>query len=139
MDGPRPKAFDANYERSKRSTKMEHRIAKELGGKRLPRSGGIAWSKSDATTLGGDVNGKDVFVEHKRVEENTKSISIKRDWMAKVTEGAKRAKKIPALVVTWEKPSGFEQDWILLPLPIAKRMLDALFGEDKDDDSENPA
>lgn len=139
---PRPKMFDANHDRAKRSTKHEHRIARELGGRRLPRSGGIAWSRSDSTTLGGDVNGKHVFVEHKRVEEATKSISIKRDWMAKVTEGARRAKKIPALAVTFEKASGFEQDWLMVPLPVAKRMLAALFDDEGDVDvgaSRDPA
>jgi hypothetical protein len=121
--GPRPKAFDANYERSKRSTKEEKRIAKRLGGKRLPRSGGLAWSRHDSTTDGGDLSSKDLHVEHKRVEPQVKSVGIKRDWLAKVTEGAKRRMLVPSMVVTFESPKGHAKDWLLLPLEAAERLM----------------
>lgn len=95
----------------------------------MPRSGGLAWSRNDATTAGGDITTKDLHIEHKRVEARTKSISVKREWLVKVTEGARRRMRIPALVVTFETAQGHAQDWVMLPLEDAERLL-ALLGSE---------
>lgn len=118
--------MNPNHERFKRSLKEETRIAGTLGGRRLPRSGGLAWSKHDMTTDGGDLVTLDFLVEHKRVEPHVKSVSIRRDWLTKVTEGANRKMKEPAMVITFEKAQGHESDWMLLPLSLAERLLGKL-------------
>lgn len=135
-DGPRPKAFDHNYDRYKKSKREEDRIAKKLGGQRLPRSGGLAWSSSDSTTDGGDVKSRHMLVEHKRVESHVKSIGVKREWLAKLTEGAaRRADKVPGLVVSFEGARGHAQDWLMVPLDVAKRLMSVQL-EDEDGDGE---
>lgn len=123
-DGPKPKAFDHNYDRYKKSKREEDRVAKKLGGRRLPRSGGLAWSSHDKSTDGGDVMGSHLLVEHKRIEAKVKSVSVKRDWLTKVTQGAaRRAGKIPALVLSFENPRGHAKDWVVMPLDIAQRLM----------------
>ena len=135
MTGPRPKTFDVNYQRAKRSTVEENRIADKLGGRRLPRSGGLPWSSSDSTTDGGDLTSKYLHVEHKRVEPQVKSIGIKRDWLEKVTEGAARRGKVPAMAVTFESASGHATDWLMLPLDLAKRLMDIQMEEEDEDEA----
>jgi len=96
----------------------------------LPRSGGLPWSSSDPTSAGGDITTDDLHIEHKRVESKTKSIGIKRDWLAKVTDGAKRTMRVPAMAVTFEEPRGHAKDWVMLPMEFVERLL-ALSGSDE--------
>jgi hypothetical protein len=113
-----------NYERARRSRKQEDRIAIKLGGHRRPRSGGMQWSKHDKTTEDGDLTTPEFQVEHKRTDK--KSISIKREYLDKVTEGARKFGKDPAVVITFQepgKPSSPDEDWILVPLEVARRIL----------------
>lgn len=113
-----------NKTRMKKSIKQETRIAKELGGRRLPRSGGTRWSKNERTTDDGDVSTPEFHVEHKRTEK--KSISLKREWLEKVREGSRKFAKDPAVVITFQdpaKPYNKPEDWILIPLETAKRIL----------------
>lgn len=124
--------FDQNHDRAKKSTREEDRVAEKLGGRRLPRSGGLAWSRHDKTTDGGDLANRDLHVEHKRAEPDTKSIGIQRHWLAKVTEGAKRRVKVPGMVLSFEAPRGHEQDWLVLPLDTALRLMQITLGEDDD-------
>ena len=114
--GPRPKWLDPNYDKYKKSKKHETRLANRLGGKRLPRSGGLAWSKWDKTTDGGDLTNDDFLFEHKMTE--AKSISLKRDWLEKVTEGARSKLKDPAMILTFEGNIRAPKDWVLIPLEI---------------------
>jgi|WetSurMetagenome_2_1015567.scaffolds.fasta_scaffold08587_3 hypothetical protein len=71
-----------------------------------------------------------LHVEHKRVEPGTKSIRIPREWLAKVSEGARRRARTPGLVVTFEGARGHETDWLMLPLDVAKRLMDLQIAED---------
>lgn len=124
----RPKWLDGqekNRQRVKKSKAHENRIAAKLHGRRLPASGGKKVSKwaPSHTTAGGDIRTYKFLVEHKGVEVQIKSIGVTRKWLKKVTEGATRAMRIPAMVLTYENPDGFEQDWFLLPLDVAKRLL----------------
>lgn len=115
---------EPNNDRARRSRKQEDRIAKKLGGRRLRRSGGSRWSKYDQSTDDGDVATPEFHVEHKRTDN--KSMSIKKEWLEKVREGAKKFGKDPALVITFEeptKPSVPPEDWILIPLDVARRVL----------------
>jgi hypothetical protein len=98
------------------------------------------WSKYDtgrgvghgAATDDGDLSTPEFLVEHKRTDN--KSMSIKRDWLDKVREGASRVGKDPALVITFErpaKPGCPPEDWIILPLEVARRVLG--YTDDDDD------
>lgn len=101
-----------------------------MGGRRLPRSGGLAWSKWDKKTAGGDLGTSDLLVEHKRVEPHVKSVSIKRDWLKKVTEGANRQGKYPTMALTFEDAKGHEKDWMVFPMSLAERLLGKLKEEE---------
>jgi hypothetical protein len=63
------------------------------------------------------------LIEHKRAEPETKSISVKREWLLKVSEGAERMAKVPAMVLTFEDSKGFEGDWLMVPLSAARNLL----------------
>ena len=123
---PEPKSFEPNHDRFKKSVRAEKRVAQRVGARTLPRSGGLAWSNSDGTTAEGDMTSADLHIEHKRVEPQTKSIGIKRDWLSKVTSGAKRRNRVPAMAITFEEAEGHAQDWVLLPLEFAERLIKLL-------------
>ena len=133
MPGPKLKYLDSNRGRVKRSKKEEERIAKEMGGKRLPRSGGMQWSKWDKKTAKGDISTPRFHIEHKETEKQ--SISIKKDWLKKVTEGARDSMKDPALVVTCTDGRKRE-DWAMIRLSDLKRLLEIVEGSDDGGDSE---
>lgn len=132
MSDPRPKTFDVNYDKARKSKREEDKIAKRMGGRTHPRSGGLPWSRHDATTACGDVTTKDLHIEHKRAEPDTKSIGVTRAWLRKVTKGAKRRLKIPAMVLHFEDARGHGEDWALLPLEVAERLLAVLDAEDEE-------
>lgn len=128
-----------NLGKATRSRKNEDRIASKMGGRRLPGSGGKYWSKYDTgegvgfgmATDDGDLATPEFLVEHKRTDN--KSISIKREWLDKVRDGATRVGKDPALVITFErpaKPGSPAEDWIVMPLEVARRVLGYDDGED---------
>lgn len=118
---PVPQHLEPNYNKYKQSKKHEDRLGKRLGGKRLPRSGGLAWSKWDKTTAGGDISAPTLHLEHKRTVRE--SISIPRDWLKKVCEGARRVAKDPGVVITFEKKGQKPEDWVLIPLEILEALL----------------
>jgi len=125
---PVPKSMDPNYDRYRRSKKHEERLGKQLGGRRLPRSGGVSWSRWDLSkatgsnmTLDGDISTPSLHLEHKRTDG--KSISVAKDWLTKVSEGARRVAKDPGVVLTFEKKGQKPEDWVLIPLEILERLL----------------
>jgi len=81
----------------------------------------MAWSRGDPTTAGGDVSTPDLLLEHKRTVRA--SLAVRREWLDKVREGAQRAMKEPGMVLTFEEPGKPPDDWILLPLAVAKRRM----------------
>lgn len=117
----------AKGDRTKRSRKHETRVAKAFGGRRIAASGAKPFSrwnpKAEVVTAGGDVATPDFLIEHKFVERGTKSLGLTRVWLEKVTEGAKRVQKDPAMVLTFEHASGHAQDWLLVPMDVARRLL----------------
>lgn len=118
---PAPKHLDDNYGRYKRSKKHETRLGSRLGGKRLPQSGAKSWSKWDDKTAGGDVSTPDFLFEHKRTVHD--SMSVKLDWLFKVSEGARRVLKDPGLIVTFEREGHKPEDWVMIPLDVLERLL----------------
>ncbi len=133
MPGPKLKYLDGNYGRVKKSKKEEERIAKEMGGKRLPRSGGMQWSKWDKKTAKGDISTPEFHVEHKETEKQ--SISIKKSWLQKVTEGARDAMKRPALVVTFIEGRK-KEDWAMIRLEDLKRLQELAEAHDGEESGE---
>jgi hypothetical protein len=125
--------LDPNHKNVKRSKKQEERIAKTFGGRRLPRSGGKAWSRSDESrhnreayqietkTDGGDVVAPEFLIEHKLTR--TKSYSLHRDTLAKVTEGAEARGKTPLVVVTFEHTTRKLEDWAVIPMEALQKLL----------------
>lgn len=65
----------------KESSKQEKYLAKMLGGKVTPNSGGTKFS-------GGDVIAEPFLIEAKTVMKPQKSFSVKKDWIDKVFEQA---------------------------------------------------
>lgn len=111
---------EPNHDRYKKSKKHEERIAKALGGRRLPNSGAKSrskWTKVgrvsnvsfqgeelnpdrfEAVTLDGDIGQKNLHVEHKSTINE--SISLKKEWWLKVQDGARSTDTIPAMVITF--------------------------------------
>lgn len=134
---PRPRIYDdAHGNRFGRSKQHEHRIADELGGRRVARSGGMPWSSYDeknregkTLTNGGDIKTPELMVEHKRTD--MQSMSLKREWLDGVKQGAKMALRDPAIVITFEDNLSERppEDWIMVPLAVWKRRA-AKEGED---------
>jgi hypothetical protein len=113
-----------NHERARRSNKQERRVASKLGGRRIRNSGGARWSKHDGSTDGGDVATPEFHVEQKTTKKA--SMSLKREWLGKVREGARKFGKDPAVVITFDdpnKPYDPPEDWILVPIDVARRVL----------------
>src|SRR5688572_23785435 len=122
MSGPKPKWLDDNYGRVRKSKKQEQRIASKIGGKRIPRSGGLPWSNwLKNKTSDGDISTKEFHVEHKSTEHA--SISIKKEWLNKVAAGARSSMKDPALVVTFEKGLDQPEDWVMIPISVFERLI----------------
>lgn len=125
---------EPNFNRARRSKKHEIRVADKLGGKRLPVSGAKPFSKYDQRrdflfgcggadphgTACGDLSTKDFHVEHKRTE--CASMSIQREWLDKVEEGARKTGKNPAVVVTFEVDLQRPTDWVLIPMEVFERL-----------------
>lgn len=125
---PVPKHMDANYDKYRRSKKHEKRLGDRLGGKRLPRSGGVSWSKWDQSkvlksnqTLDGDIAAPDFHFEHKRTED--KSISLAKEWLHKVSTGARMVGKDPGVILTFERKPEKPEDWVVIPLEVLERLL----------------
>lgn len=90
----------------------------------------MPWSRHDSTTACGDLNTAELHIEHKRIEPDTKSIGVKREWLQKVTVGAKRTMKVPAMAFHFEGARGHAEDWLMLPMEVAERFLAALREDD---------
>lgn len=125
----RIKWLEPNTDRKKRSDNNERRLAKRLGGKRTPRSGGKLWSRYDKSevhlaskvvTEGKDLETKDFCFENKRSEK--KSISVKKDWVDGIREAARREGKYPGVILTFEVPRKDPEDWVLIPIDVFDRL-----------------
>ncbi len=118
---PKLKYLEPNYDKYRRSKKHETRLGKQLGGRRLPRSGGLPWSKHDKTTAGGDISVPKFLFEHKRTVND--SMSLKKEWLEKVSDGARRMVKSPGVIITFDKKGEKPKDWVLIPLEVLERLL----------------
>jgi hypothetical protein len=129
-----------NQDRYARSKKHEQRLAADLGGRRLPNSGGklrSRWSKVgkvsnvsfegpdskpgfESITLDGDIGHRKFHIEHKRTERD--SIGFKKEWWTKVKRGASGTKTIPAVVLTFEEAGKPPLDLAVIPYELFRSL-----------------
>lgn len=92
----------------------EKKVAKRLDGKPTPASGALGSAK-------GDIVFKEILMEAKATIKD--SISIKLDWLAKISREATDASKSPALSVTYVNQDGEPRKfgkWVMVPESIFK-------------------
>ena len=120
--------------RTRRSRKNEQALAKRLGGHRLPASGGrpsavrqVSQAPYERTLVGvgptarGDLIIPGFLVELKETEH--KSIGLKREWLEKVTAGARAHHVDPALVVRFLTAVGEDNvELVVLPMDVFERL-----------------
>ncbi len=123
-----PKWLDKNREQFKKSKKHENRLAKELDGQRLRRSGGMQWSKWVHTTEGADIKTKRFSIEHKRTEK--KSMVVEHSWLLKIRASARASLRMPAVIITFEEKTEEPDDWVLIPKEVFQRLVRLLDGDD---------
>ena len=118
----------------KKSQKQEDRLAKKLGGKKQKGSGSAKFNK-------GDVRMPEMLTEAKHTDK--KSISVKLEYLRKITKEAQAYDLIPALAIafgwlptdsTEEKAyRAVERDWVLIPSAFLRELLDVYRERTKDD------
>ena len=90
--------------------KSERKIAKKLGAKLTPNSGAVQSAK-------GDMHLGDFKIEAKSTQTGT--LSLKRDWLLKISGEALADGKIPALSLAFTNAGGVswpDGEWIAIPL-----------------------
>ena len=122
---PSPKWLDGvHHENSRQSKKHERRLAERLGGKRYAGSGNRRWSnhsRSESTDKG-DIATPTFHFEHKFTRAD--SLSVKQEWLKKVSDGAKMRFKDPGLIITFQDLQGHPEDeWVAMPLEVYERLM----------------
>jgi len=121
--GDIPKYFFDDRKR-KKSMKQEDRLAKKLGGRRQKASGAVPHSRGDVRTV-------ELLTEAKRTDK--KSISIKVDYLAKITKEATAYNCIPAVAIAFENtPTMVDKDWVMIPSSFLEELLDCFRGPESD-------
>lgn len=134
-----------------RAKKHERRVAKDLGGSRRGRSNQL-WHDDDRhkqfvsdltdarvdskaaktslrrqgtlnrrTTDMGDAKTPLLHVEHKFTDDV--SIRVTREWLDKVSSGARQQSKDPCLVITFLHPTKTPEEWALIPKSVLERLI----------------
>jgi len=110
-----PKYFYSDR-KHKKSKNQEKRLAKKLGGQRQKGSGSQPYSKGDVRTV-------ELLTEAKRTDK--KSISIKVQYLDKITKEATSYDCVPAVAIAFEDtPPLVPKDWILVPAEFLRELLD---------------
>lgn len=105
-----------------RSREHEERLAAHYKGRRLPQSGAQKWSRWDQRkTQDGDVVTAQFLMEHKYTIR--KSISLKKSWLNKVSNGARALMKKPLMILTFEEDGQPLEDWVVLPRAYFDQLL----------------
>lgn len=110
-------------DKKKKSNQAEAAAAHKLGGKRTKQSGARAWAKDKRETEGKDGETADFAFEHKRIDPDTKAMRIGRKWLDEITASAKRSMKEPALVLMFEGSKRAPDEWLMIPIDVAARLL----------------
>lgn len=107
-------------------TEQERRLSAELCGKRQPGSGSSLYAKGDVLQHGrkGEAHSPDRFlIEAKQTVHG--SLSVKGEWLAKVSEEARAVGREPALAIQIQgidDPS-CSRDWVAIPLHVFRRIF----------------
>ena len=104
-------------------TSQENRVAKSIGGKRQRGSGASVYAKGDVKQASHKSHDLESFlVECKQTKHA--SMSIKGDWLAKISKEAFAAGLEPALAFQIKGCADpmMEQDWVAVPMSVFKRL-----------------
>jgi Holliday junction resolvase len=101
---------------------QEDRIADRLGGKRVRGSGASIYSKADVRDV---TVGEEGFLTECKTTKHG-SMSVKWDWLTKITKEAMAVQKEPALAI--EIRGGKEchvtdRDWIAIPVRVFEELI----------------
>jgi hypothetical protein len=110
-------------DKKKKSNRAEAEAAAKLGGRRTKQSGGRAWAKDHRETEGTDGETPQLAFEHKRIDRDTKSMRIEKKWLEGIAIAAKRKMKDPALVLLFEGTQQAPDEWVMVPMEVARRLL----------------
>jgi hypothetical protein len=100
----------------RKSQIQEKRIAGEMGGKVQKGSGALEFNK-------GDIRTKELLIEAKRTDKD--SMSVKKEWLEKISMEAIAYNKIPALSIEFNNIAKLvERDWIAIPASFLKELID---------------
>jgi len=104
---------------------QENRVARVLSGRRQPGSGSSPYAKGDVIQKSSEGHSLSKFlVECKQTKH--KSLSVKGEWLSKISREAMAAGKEPALQfeIKGIEDTFAERDWIAIPLSVFKRLLE---------------
>lgn len=120
---------------------QERKVASVVGGRRQPGSGSHEFAKGDVRRDGDSLlTDFPLLVECKRTS-GKKSISVKAQWLAKITNEANEVHRHPALAIQFDKEvmdelakngTPTEADWIAFPATTVQAIFEAL-GQDGPD------
>ena len=119
----KPGRFMGNDDGSPRA--QEDRVASRLGGKRVGGSGASMYSKADVRDVEAAAGDESVefLVECKQTIHA--SISVKWDWLRKITAEASAVQKEPALSIEIRggtQDGNCDRDWVLVPARVLERL-----------------
>lgn len=106
---------------TKKSTRQERKFAKDMGGSRRAYSGANRPESvfNRGTSFKGDVILKEFEVELKRTDGV--SMSIKKEWLDKVSIGAIGSNRWPAIQIEFGEG---ECKWVMIEQSVFKKMLE---------------
>jgi len=103
---------------------QETEVAEAVGGRRHTGSGASMYSKSDGSSSRYQIEAK---------QTKHSSMSIKLEWVIKITREAIARARVPLLSVRFLnigfKENGVESDWILMPLSEFKELYELAKGD----------
>lgn len=101
----------------------ERKIVRERGGRLTPASGAMTGAK-------GDIDADEFLVEAKTTR--AESLSIKREWLHKISGEAAARLKFPAVNIRFAavdgRARGPDDDWVMIPAGVYRRLTE---GEDE--------
>lgn len=118
----RPKVFDLHTESPR---EQEESVARHLNGKRQAGSGSSIYAKGDVIQRTTNAHDLDKFlIECKQTVHA--SLSVKGEWLSKITREAMAAGKEPALAIEikgHDDPTT-EAHWVAVPMSVFRRILE---------------
>ena len=120
-----PRVFEQH---TRSPNEQERRVGKSVAGRVQPGSGSSIYAKGDVIQRTKNAHDLDRFlIECKQTIHA--SLSVKGEWLSKITKEAMAAGKEPALAIEirgHEDPTT-EAHWVAIPMSVFKRLFD---GED---------